>query len=292
MMRGELEYLHEVSRDSVEFVEREAAVGTYPVLRPYYVVLVFNVRHPVLGRREVRIALNEAVDRAVIVRDGMRGMGRPADGPIWPYHWAYSSAQRAHTYNPDAARLRLDGAGLASKRQQLPNTMASRFRFTCLVPSDDLRFERIALIVQRQLFDLGIDMAMEPVTVSELQYRASRGMYDAFLYEMTSGRTLSWVYRFWHSPSPSLPAFVVSGYAGADSALERIRAARSEADTRSGVADLQRALFEDPPGIFLAWPQETRAIEQTFAVPYERDADVVGTLWLAKPLAPPMQARQ
>jgi peptide/nickel transport system substrate-binding protein len=292
MMRGEIDYLHEVSRDSVEFVEREAAVGTYPLLRPYYVVLVFNLRHPILGKREVRIALNEAVDRAVVVRDGMRGKGRQADGPVWPYHWAYSSAQRAHSYNPAAARLRLDGAGLKVRETASSANMASRFRFTCLVPSDDPRFERIALIVQRQLFDLGIDMAMEAVPVGELQVRAARGTFDAFLYEMTSGRTLSWVYRFWHSPSARGSAFVASGYAGADSALDRIRAARSEADTRTGVADLQRALFDDPPAIFLAWPQETRAIDRTFVVPYQRDADVVGTLWQAQLAGPQVEARR
>jgi ABC-type transport system substrate-binding protein len=226
------------------------------------------------------------------VRDAMRGMGRPADGPIWPYHWAYSSAQRAHAYNPDAARLRLDGAGLTATALRTGGSMASRFRFKCLVPSDDLRFERIALIVQRQLFDLGIDMVMEPVSVGELQLRASKGAYDTFLYEMTSGRTLSWVYRFWHSPSPSAPAFVVSGYTGADDALDRIRAARSEADTRTAVADLQRALFEDPPAIFLVSPQETRAIDRTFSVPYERDADVLGTLWQARPRGPQVRARK
>ena len=30
-----------------------------------------------------------------LIRDGMNGRGRPADGPIWPEHWAYSTASRA-----------------------------------------------------------------------------------------------------------------------------------------------------------------------------------------------------
>ena len=56
---------------------------------------MFHVRHPILKRAEVRIAINQALDRVALVRDGMNGRGRPADGPIWPQHWAYTPDREA-----------------------------------------------------------------------------------------------------------------------------------------------------------------------------------------------------
>ena len=111
LMRGEIDMLHEVSRDAADFVQAETAIKSYSFRRPYYIPFVFNMRHPALKNVEVRKAINEAVDRQVLIREGLRGRGRPADGPIWPEHWAYVAAPESFTFNPAAARLRLDAAG-------------------------------------------------------------------------------------------------------------------------------------------------------------------------------------
>ena len=128
----------------------------------------------------VRQAINEAIDRGKIVRTALNNRGQPADGPIWPYHWAYHSATSTYTYNPDAARLRLDAAGL-----QLTSTpgqdMPRRFRFTCAFWSEDPQFERIALVVQKQLFEIGIDVEMIPMTLRDLQGRLGAGDFEAVL---------------------------------------------------------------------------------------------------------------
>jgi peptide/nickel transport system substrate-binding protein len=287
MMRGEVNALHEVSREAADFVEAESAVRSYSLLRPYHVAVVFNLRHPVLARRDVRVALNEAVDRDAVVRDAMRGRGVPADGPIWPSHWAYSSARRSYSHNPDAARLRLEAAGLHVDRQRSAGHMNSRFRFTCLVPADDTRFERIALVVQRQLFEVGVDMDIQAVPVLDMVKRAANGDFDAFLFEMTSGRTLSWVYRFWHSPFEGLSPGMRTGYSGADAPLDRLRLAQTDDETRIAVSDLQRVFYDDPPAIFLAWPRETRAVDALFHVPYLSDRDVESNVrqWRLMPAA-------
>ena len=93
LMRGDIDMLYEVSRDAADFVAAASAVKTYVFPRPYYIPLVFNVRHPILRQPEVRKAINEALDRATLVHDGLSGRGRPADGPIWPEHWARSQLQ-------------------------------------------------------------------------------------------------------------------------------------------------------------------------------------------------------
>ena len=63
-------------------------------MRPYYFQLMFNVTHPVLKNPAVRQALSYAVDRQAVVDLALNKQGTAAEGPIWPFHWAYSTAQK------------------------------------------------------------------------------------------------------------------------------------------------------------------------------------------------------
>jgi peptide/nickel transport system substrate-binding protein len=197
LLRGEIDMLHEVSRDALEWVKAEKTVKTYSFRRPYYISLVFNQRHPVLGQPAVRRAISEAFDKPLLVRDGLNGRGRPADGPIWPEHWAYSTSTKPFAFNPAGAIAALEAAGLKVHPGK-NGSMPSRFSFTCLVFAEDPRFERLAVLVQRELADIGVDMKLLPLKSKELGPRLNSGDFDAFLFEM-AGRSLSWVYEFWRS---------------------------------------------------------------------------------------------
>ena len=39
--------------------------------------------------------------------------------------------------------------------------MPSRFRFRCLTLAKDSRYEKIALVLQKQLYEIGVDMEIE-----------------------------------------------------------------------------------------------------------------------------------
>ena len=160
LMRDETDMLYEVGRDAADFVQAESKVKTYTFGRPYYNALVFNMRHPILKRTEVRRALNEAVDRTALIRDAMNGRGRPADGPLVPEHWAYSTSSQPFEFNPAAARLLLEQARLRIQ-PSAGGRMPSRFTFTCLVWNDP-RFERLAVLIQKQLADVGVEMRLQP----------------------------------------------------------------------------------------------------------------------------------
>lgn len=285
LMRGEVDMLHEVSRDAAEFVEAETTVKTYSFPRAYYIPLVFNVNHPILKQAAVRRAINESLDKATLIRDGMSGRGRPADGPIWPEHWAYSPPPTPFAFNPESARLQLEAAGL-KVRQQPGGKMPARFSFTCLVFAEDPRFERFAVLVQKQLADVGIDMKLQPLNQTDMEARLKSGDFDAFLFELF-GRSLSWVYEFWHSQEQG---HFQDGYRAADAVLDRIRGARTDDEVRSGVADLARVLHDDPPAAFLAWQATTRAVSIKFDVSEERGRDILANVWQWRPASAPRQA--
>jgi ABC-type transport system substrate-binding protein len=164
--------------------------------------------------------------------------------------------------------------------------MPRRFTFRCLFWSEDAMFERIALVVQKQLFEIGIDVEMVPMTLTDIGKRLEAGDFEAILIQMVSGRSLDWVYWFWRSVPLARGKHALSGYTAADAALDRLRAAQSEDETRMVVADLQRILYDDPPAAFLVRPETTRAVDGTFDVPPEaKDRDILGTLSQWKPRA-------
>lgn len=289
LMLHEVNFLHEVGRDLVEFVEAGGDIRAYPLLRPYYAALVFNQRHAVLQRRDVRIAINEAVDRNELVQNGLRGHGVGAEGPFWPYHWAYPHERFPVSFNPEAAKLRLDAAGL-KVRPHADKRMPARFAFSCLTVQGFDRFERIALLVQRQLYAIGIDMKIVALPYQEFLTRVAGGDFDAFVLDAISGRTLTWAHRLWHSPRDGSAALMRSGYAAADAALERLQVARSDDEVRQAVADVMQVMRSDPPAAFLVWAREVRAADKSIDIPYEADRDVFGTLWQAKRASPALVA--
>jgi peptide/nickel transport system substrate-binding protein len=287
LMRGEIDMLHEVSREAAEFVDAESSLTATKFLRPYYNGIVFNTKHPVLSKREVRVALNEAIDRTAIVRLSMRGQGRPASGPVWPLHWAYATAVPELTYEPDRAAQRLDALGYTVGSSREPGRMPSRFHFKCLMVENDATAERIALRVQRQLYELGIDMEVASVKPKEFGKAFMSGNFDAVLVEIIGSRALNWLYVLWHSPQPGVPSQLPSGYRAADEALDRFRAATGDAEIRASVEDMQRVFRDDPPAIFLAWQERSRALSKAFMAPDDVSGDILGTVrqWRGVPLS-------
>ena len=267
MMRGEVDVLHEVTSDAFEFVKESPNAHVASFLRPYVVTLTLNMAHPRLGRRDVRRALNQAIDRAMVIDTVAGGRGVPAVDHIWPNHWARDAAAPAFTFDPTAAVAALDAAGLRRKG----GAGASRFSFTCLVPAEP-QFERLALLIQRQLLSVDVDMRLEALPVSALQERVATGRYDAFLFELIASHGLSFTYLLWHSTPPP---FIRTGYKGADAALDRVRDARTDDDLRSAVHGLQQTMHDDPPAVFLYWAQASRAVSRRFVLPSGDDLDIL-----------------
>ncbi len=275
LIRGDVDMAPEVNPESVEFLHGGSNIETFSSVRPYYIPLVFNLRHPILKHPEVRRALAQAIDRDEIVRHAMRGHARIADDPIWPSHWAYNAALKRIGYDPSAAQARLDAAGFPVRPAPGGSAMASRFQLRCLFYNRDFQFERIAVLLQRQLEEIGVDLVLVGVDEKALTGHAAAGDFDTYVFQLSSGKSFDWLYRFWHSQG----GLQSTGYAGADADLDRLRSSRLDADVRIGVAALRQRFVDDVPAAFLAWPETTRAVAKRFNIGDRSDPDVYANLW-------------
>lgn len=263
MLRGEVDMLYEVAIDALDSLKPSNSVKVFTQQRSYAYLVLLNVNKPALKDHVIRRRLNEAIDRNALVAEGLNGHGRPADGPVWPWSWAYDEKFPKFSYRP------------------VP--LEEPLVLTCLFAEPSL--ERLALTVQRQLADIGVDFKLELLPLDDLFARVQAGNFDAILADAIGGPTLVRPYWFWHTGG----SFNWGHYRNADvdRALDTIRYAPDDEAYRSGVAAFQRTIIEDPPAIFLAWSERARAVSTRFDVPVDPGRDVLGYLRLWRPVAEP-----
>ncbi len=286
LMRNEIDFLYELSREAREFVEAESSVQVSTFLRPYVILLGFNPSRPQFRSVKVRQALNAAIDRPRLVREALRGQGEPATSHVWVKNWAFHPSAGRPDFSPAAAIRLLDESGL--RRTDASGQMPARLRFKVMVYSP---LERVALALQRQLAQLDIDMQIEIPPTAKLVERMTTGDFDAFLFEMSAGRSLKWGYLFWHSKGGLRGQFGID-YNSADETLDRMRRAPDDDAVRAAVADFQDLLATDPPAAFLAWGELARASSRRFEIPTDGEADVFASIWRWKPLGDTSSTRQ
>ncbi len=276
LMRGDIDFLYDVPAEAAEFIEASTSVRAYTFLRPFVQLLGFNVASEHLRDPRIRRAITLAIDRQAIIKQVLGGRGLAAYSAIWPRHRAYDQSIAVEGPDPRRARALLADAladvGITSNEQ--PGMGSGRLQLSCLLPSGYPAFERTALLLQRQLLDIGVDLRPEVVSVGELTQRLSTGRFETYLFEHLTGAGFNWAYWFWHSPEDSMP-YVRSGYVAADEVLERIRRTLDEGQFRTAVHDLQRVFIDDPPAVFLTWGQASRAVRQRFLIPEQPESDII-----------------
>lgn len=272
MMRGEIDFLYEVPPGAVEFIEPEASVQVFPFLRNYVYLVVFNSRRPPFSDRRVRNALNYAIDRKRLIDEALGGRGQQVSGPVWPLHWAHDPSVPGYSYDPSRATALLDTAKIPPLIQRDRTKAPGRFHFTCLLPDNFALFERMALIVQRDLAAIGVDMQIESVPFETFNRRIGEGDFDAVIMDLIVGNVASRPFTFWSTNSTQN----VWGFSSPllDRAFDRLRHAPDPSAYRTAFRQVQVESLDDPPAIFLALGQVTRAVSRRFQVVAAAGSDI------------------
>jgi dipeptide transport system substrate-binding protein len=128
----------------------------------------FNVQKPPFDKKEVRQAMNMAVDKAAIIRDVYLGAGKAAVNLIPPTLWSYNNSIKDYPYDPEKAKALLKSAGVATpleidlwympvQRPYNPNA------------------KRIAEMMQADLAKVGVNAKLVTFEWGEYRKRAQQG---------------------------------------------------------------------------------------------------------------------
>jgi peptide/nickel transport system substrate-binding protein len=278
LLRGEVDMVMDVPPDAVQFVQNDA-VDVISFSRAYQYLVAFNSRRAPFDSPAVRRALNYAVDRQTLIQKVLQGHGNVSTGPLWPKHWAYDRSIAPYGFDAGLAMSLLNSAGIRHETRSKGRPQ-SRLRFTCLIPAGFTLAERVGLTVQKQLYNIGVDMQFEVVPIEEFDIRVRSGRFEAMLIDMVSGPSFGRAYNLWGS-ARNVKGFNFFGYENteAERLFGVLRTSTNEAAIRSATSNLQRVLLDDPPALFLAWNERSRAVRRDFQVVREPDRDPATTIW-------------
>lgn len=236
-----------------------------------YSYLGFNLKDPILSKREVRAAIAHAIDRPGIIKHLLKGTAYPATGILAPANFAYEPRVEEYRYDPERARALLDKAGYP-----LPAKGGPRFRLSYKTSQNDVR-RLIGEALMAQLKEVGIDVTMRSYE------------WGTFFNDIRSGNfqiyTLTWVgisdpdvlYYIFHSESAPPKGANRGRYSNlaVDRLLVAARGQASLEKRKELYGQVQKLLAHDLPYVSLwytvnvaAWRKEVKGFRLTPAADF------------------------
>ena len=139
--------------------------------------LLINHEHGALGKKEVRQALDMAIDKQAIVDTVTFGLGEVANSYVPKGALYYYADNLRRPYDPEKAKQMLADAG------------ASDLTLNYVVDAGDEVDEQIAVLLQQQLAKAGVTVNIQKVDPSQEWDMLVAGDYD--ISASTTGRTTS-----------------------------------------------------------------------------------------------------
>jgi ABC-type transport system substrate-binding protein len=138
----------------------------------------------------------------------------------------------------------------------------------------------MALEVQRQLSEIGVDLRFDVQPFKNYGRRMNTGDFETAIVDIASGVGLSRSSIFWRSPRrPNVYTFFGYENPETEALWEALRESTSDAEVRTITRNLQEAFKRNPPAVFLAWTERARAVPGDFQIAVERDTDPLPRLW-------------
>lgn len=133
----------------------------------------FNTRKAPFNQRNVRLALNHAIDRKSIVKAVFAGSAQIADSPVPPSIWGHHAELESFSYNPQLAKFLLDEAGVKGLSLEIWISPIQR------AYNPDTR--KTAEMMARDLAAIGIRTRIVSYEWSAFLNKLSRGEHDTAL---------------------------------------------------------------------------------------------------------------
>jgi peptide/nickel transport system substrate-binding protein len=211
-----------------------------------YQYICFNLKDPILSKKEVREAIAYAVDRDRIVRDLLHGYGKVTETIFPEGHWARAENLPQHPFDPNKAKQLLDAAGYPQKGNQ------PRFKIS-FKTSTDAEANQQAEMVQQMLKQVGIDMQIQSSEFGTFMDDIKNGRFQLFSLRRSGVSDPDFYYTILHSKSLA-PNGQNRGYyinPKVDKLLEDGRATFDRTKRKVIYDEVQRILADDLPYLSL-----------------------------------------
>jgi peptide/nickel transport system substrate-binding protein len=224
-----------------------------------YAYVGFNLKHPILGRLDVRRAIGFAIDRQAIVDHLRRGLATTAVGIVPPMSWAFEPRVFDFAHDPPQAKRLLDLAGYPD-----PDGDGPLHRFLLTMRTSTTEVYRLqAAALQHDLAQVGIGLDVRSTETQTLFADIIGGnfqMYTAVFVGVTDPDMLRRVFHSAQQPPVGLNR-VYYRNAEVDRLIEAAATAGDDEQRRAFYSRAQKIIAAEVPYLPL-WSRINVAVFQ------------------------------
>ncbi|MDD5005684.1 MAG: peptide-binding protein [Candidatus Omnitrophica bacterium] len=232
-----------------------------------YTYLGYNLKNPLFKDRNVRTALDYAIDKEEIIKMIFFGLAKPITGPFIIDSWAYDNQIKPREFNLEKAKQLLKEAGWQdSDGDQILDKNGIRFEFTITTNQGNDERIKTAEIIQKRLKDIGIKVKIKVLEWSVfLSECVEKRNFDAVLL----GWSLSLdpdPFDIWHSSKTKEGEFNFIGYKNeeVDNLIIEGRRTFDQSKRKEIYHKIHKIIFEEQPYMFLYSPESLVIIDRRF----------------------------
>ncbi|MGZ4779190.1 MAG: ABC transporter substrate-binding protein [Thermoanaerobaculia bacterium] len=251
LRRGTVQFaINSVPYDQVDQFRKDADFNVMTSHGGAYQYIAFNLKDPILAKKQVRQAIAHAIDRNRIVRDLLHGYGSVTNTMFPPGHWARAENLPDYPYDPNKARALLDAAGYPDPDG--PQGPKPRFKLL-FKTSTDAESNQQAEMMQQMLHEVGIDMQIQTSEFGTFMDDIKNGRFQMFSLRRAGISDPDFYYTIFHSKSLA-PNGQNRGYyvnPRVDKLIEEGRSTFDRAKRKTAYDEIQRIVADELPYVSL-----------------------------------------
>lgn len=234
-----------------------SSLFSLPSLRVYAIFL--NTDDKILKDKNVRLAINYAINREELLNKLLNNEGRVAVGPIPPGLPGSSPDTEGYSYNPEKAKEILEKSGWIKDTDSSYSKKLGKDKESTALKFSILTTKSIqlpAMLIQDYLRNVGIETDLKIISLGELQQNYLRSKdYSAILIGESYTASVD-PYVFWHGTAIKDPGLNLSLYSNkkVNKILEDMRQMSEPVKKASKLAEFQKLVLADAPAAFLYSP--------------------------------------
>ncbi len=144
----------------------------------------FNLRHPIVADRNVRVALAYGTDREEIISKVLHGSAIPAETDQHPVlSWAYTNDITHHAYDPAKARAILEADGWKVGPDGIRVKNGQRLAITLSTQTESNYGKALQTLVQRQWREIGAQADIKNYPSSQFFDNSANGILQGGHYD-------------------------------------------------------------------------------------------------------------
>ena len=233
-----------------------------PRMLKYYAIFFNSYSHPAFKDKNVRLALNLAVNRGEIIERIFNGQATEISGPLGPLF--EKNGESGLNYQKEGFSVEKSMAVLEETGWRLneDNIREKNFKeeivkleFNLIVPEIPSLI-KIANLIQKNWEKIGVKLNFSIRPLSEINNGIIKSRdYQMIIFGNILGENPD-LFSFWHSSQRLHPGFNLALYenSAADRLIESIRGNLDEEKRKADLVSLQSLIVQDQPAVFLYSP--------------------------------------